>query len=348
MNEHIRIEGVVADSEDFIKSSADALGMHGFINYFSLQVLPSIFNSLLLLLKPFPFHSTSPLHRAIDLLSGFPCPVTPSGCPATSTAPWAAYTALHTATHGARDQATSRGHIDFVKALLQHKPDLVNESNSWLRAPLHLASANGQVEMVKLLLDANKQMPGDSNAAKIREQLVKAGDLNTETLLSPLEPNTTQLRRGEINQINAKKMQRVSVIDAKTPSRDVVAKDNKESRIEKKRDALLVTATLIAGMAYQARLKPPGGVWDQNDQIILRCRSQHSPITYTRLTSLGDNLVLRFETKGVHVVFNWRHMGDGHIHGRNLPIRNVSHYTNFQWESAAGIVCRSENTLEGG
>ncbi|KAM7517792.1 hypothetical protein LguiB_016754 [Lonicera macranthoides] len=37
MNEHIRIEGVVADSEDFIKSSADALGMHGFINYFSLQ-----------------------------------------------------------------------------------------------------------------------------------------------------------------------------------------------------------------------------------------------------------------------------------------------------------------------
>ncbi|KAM7517501.1 hypothetical protein LguiB_016463 [Lonicera macranthoides] len=41
--------GVVADSEDFIKSSADALGMHGFINYFSLQVLPSIFNSLLLL-----------------------------------------------------------------------------------------------------------------------------------------------------------------------------------------------------------------------------------------------------------------------------------------------------------
>ncbi|KAM7473343.1 hypothetical protein LguiB_020586 [Lonicera macranthoides] len=33
----IGIKGVVADSEDFIKSSADALGSHRFINYFSLQ-----------------------------------------------------------------------------------------------------------------------------------------------------------------------------------------------------------------------------------------------------------------------------------------------------------------------
>ncbi|KAM7517675.1 hypothetical protein LguiB_016637 [Lonicera macranthoides] len=143
-------------------------------------------------------------------------------------------------------------------------------------------------------------MPGDSNAAKIREQLVKAGDLNTETLLSPLEPNTTQLRRGEINQINAKKMQRVSVIDAKTPSRDVVAKDNKESRIEKKRDALLVTATLIAGMAYQARLKPPGGVWDQNDQMYTNLQAGSNPPggvwdqndqIYTNLQ--GQNVTLR-------------------------------------------------------
>ncbi|KAM7513573.1 hypothetical protein LguiA_003156 [Lonicera macranthoides] len=51
--------------------------------------------------------------------------------------------------------AATRGHVDFAKALLQHKPDLVNELDSRLRAPLHLASVNGQVEMVKLLLDAD-------------------------------------------------------------------------------------------------------------------------------------------------------------------------------------------------
>ncbi|MED6123561.1 hypothetical protein PIB30_050248 [Stylosanthes scabra] len=36
----ITLRGVVADSEDTIKASADALGSHGFINYFGLQVLP--------------------------------------------------------------------------------------------------------------------------------------------------------------------------------------------------------------------------------------------------------------------------------------------------------------------
>ncbi|RYR02388.1 hypothetical protein Ahy_B06g081184 isoform A [Arachis hypogaea] len=36
----ITLRGVVADSEDTIKASADALGRHGFINYFGLQVLP--------------------------------------------------------------------------------------------------------------------------------------------------------------------------------------------------------------------------------------------------------------------------------------------------------------------
>lgn len=33
------LRGIVADSEDTIKSAADALGRHGFINYFGLQVL---------------------------------------------------------------------------------------------------------------------------------------------------------------------------------------------------------------------------------------------------------------------------------------------------------------------
>lgn len=34
------LRGVVADSEDTIKMSADSLGKRGFINYFGLQVLP--------------------------------------------------------------------------------------------------------------------------------------------------------------------------------------------------------------------------------------------------------------------------------------------------------------------
>lgn len=43
------IRGVVADSEDTIKASAEALGKHGFINYFGLQVL--LFNLISRLIR---------------------------------------------------------------------------------------------------------------------------------------------------------------------------------------------------------------------------------------------------------------------------------------------------------
>ncbi|KAK3438825.1 uncharacterized protein LOC120291270 [Eucalyptus grandis] len=41
--------------------------------------------------------------------------------------------------------------------------------------------------------------------------------------------------------------------------------DKHEEWIEKKRNSLMIAATVIAAMAYQAGLNPPGGVWD-NDQ----------------------------------------------------------------------------------
>ena len=41
------LRGVVADSEDTIRASAEALGKHGFINYFGLQVFSC---------SPLPFH----------------------------------------------------------------------------------------------------------------------------------------------------------------------------------------------------------------------------------------------------------------------------------------------------
>ncbi|KAM7513574.1 hypothetical protein LguiA_003157 [Lonicera macranthoides] len=104
---------------------------------------------------------------------------------------------------------------------------------------------------------------------------LEAGDLNAEPLVSLLEPNTTQLLHGEVDQINATKMQPVSVTDTKTPSQDVIVKDNKESWMDRKRDAILVIATLIAGMAYQAGSNPPGGVWDQNDQIYTNLQGQN-------------------------------------------------------------------------
>ncbi|XP_057492076.1 ankyrin repeat-containing protein NPR4-like [Actinidia eriantha] len=57
-----------------------------------------------------------------------------------------------------------QGHVDFAKALLGHKPDLVTELDSHGRSPLHSASANGYIEIVKLLLVA------DTGACTIRDE----------------------------------------------------------------------------------------------------------------------------------------------------------------------------------
>ena len=53
---------------------------------------------------------------------------------------------------------------------------------------------------------------------------------------------------------------------ASTPlrGREMKIRENKKERMKKKRDALMVAATLIAGMGFQSALNPPGGVWDDD------------------------------------------------------------------------------------
>ncbi|XP_028074554.1 ankyrin repeat-containing protein BDA1-like [Camellia sinensis] len=48
-----------------------------------------------------------------------------------------------------------QGHLDFAKALVTLKKDLVSDLDSKGRSPLHLASANGYIEIVKVLLMVN-------------------------------------------------------------------------------------------------------------------------------------------------------------------------------------------------
>ncbi|KAM7517673.1 hypothetical protein LguiB_016635 [Lonicera macranthoides] len=65
------------------------------------------------------------------------------------------------------------------------------------------------------------------------------------------------------------------LLNAKLSSQDNKIKDNEKSLLEKKRDAMLIAATVITGMAYQAGLDPLGGVWDQNYQTILNIQGKN-------------------------------------------------------------------------
>ncbi|OWM65492.1 hypothetical protein CDL15_Pgr009082 [Punica granatum] len=50
--------------------------------------------------------------------------------------------------------AALRGHLDFTKAVLNHRPQLAAELDAQRCSPLHLAAANAHADVVKVLLDA--------------------------------------------------------------------------------------------------------------------------------------------------------------------------------------------------
>ncbi|KAL1532603.1 ankyrin repeat-containing protein BDA1-like [Salvia divinorum] len=51
--------------------------------------------------------------------------------------------------------ATMLGHVDFVRKIIGLQPRLVNELNSQLSSPLHMAAAKGNVAVVKALLSVD-------------------------------------------------------------------------------------------------------------------------------------------------------------------------------------------------
>ena len=59
--------------------------------------------------------------------------------------------------------STLVGHLDFCRALLLLKPQLAVELDSHRRCRLHMASAEGHIELVQILLRAN------NNACLIRD-----------------------------------------------------------------------------------------------------------------------------------------------------------------------------------
>ncbi|XP_057498313.1 ankyrin repeat-containing protein BDA1-like isoform X2 [Actinidia eriantha] len=294
--------------------------------------------------------------------------------------------------------AAMQGHVDFAKALLSHKPDLVTELDSQGRSPLHLASANGYVEIVKLLLAADtgactirdedgrtplhlaamkgrveivtelaqargevtqfvldrgetvlhlcvvynrlealkvlvgmntmadcvnvkdddgntilhiatmlkqvetvkhllrttavevnevngssitaldiiQHMPRDLKAVEIQELLVKAGGVMAKgipasmtTAAAAVATTTTEQCRAVLTP-QPSSVTTEAPISAQPPQRalDNLLKHFKEQdhQLKRKHDSLIVVATLIAAMAFQAGLSPPGGLW-QEDKV---------------------------------------------------------------------------------
>ena len=124
-------------------------------------------------------------------------------------------------------------------------------------------------------LDIIEYMPRDLKQMGIRESLVNSGALRARnihpfiggvtditSLVAPPTPPPPQLK---------------AKAQAPSPRKSMKARmKNHEDWLKEKRDALMIVATVIAAMAFQAGLIPPSGVWE-DDRSKSQGRMIHFP-----------------------------------------------------------------------
>ncbi|XP_015083187.1 ankyrin repeat-containing protein At5g02620-like [Solanum pennellii] len=164
--------------------------------------------------------------------------------------------------------------IEVLKVLMEIEWDseLLNAKDGNGHNILHLAVADKQIETVKYLLkthqidvnamDANGntsldilvQSRRDVNDLSIGECLGEAGGLRAKNIPMSIIPNDS----GGNNH--------PPVSSAPTYLGGNQA-PSKGDWLSKKRETIMVVASLIATMAFQAGVNPPGGVWQENEKL---------------------------------------------------------------------------------
>ncbi|KAJ4717520.1 Ankyrin repeat family protein [Melia azedarach] len=162
--------------------------------------------------------------------------------------------------------------LEAMKFLLERSDDkeLLNTKNDYGKTILHLAAAHKQIEAIKFLtrrttlevnalnangikaLDILTQSKRDLKDSKIQELLQRAGVISAKDI---------QLSANELCII---KTNNLATHDdtQKQQDKGVETVHNKEDNwLEKKSNTLMVVASLIATMAFQACVTPPDTRW---------------------------------------------------------------------------------------
>ncbi|EEF41028.1 ankyrin repeat-containing protein, putative [Ricinus communis] len=159
-------------------------------------------------------------------------------------------------------------HLKALKLLVEmvSDDDLVNKENQDGNTILHLAAMLKQLKTIRYLL----------SLPKLKE---RANSLNRMgmTALDVLDQSSRDFRSCEIRKvlIEAGAKRRVQLnnnlptssvaVSTEPPNAAVFTKtSSKAKNHEEARGALMIVATVIATMTFQAALNPPGGIWQQD------------------------------------------------------------------------------------
>ncbi|KAI3900016.1 hypothetical protein MKW98_000916 [Papaver atlanticum] len=149
--------------------------------------------------------------------------------------------------------------------LLADKLDIARASNSSIinsrdhngKTVLQLAAEMGKTEMVKYLLESNN----------LKREITDASFTEAFNALSPENQNDLETRFLKYNEHDNRNYQEINILSKY---------GDKRKWLKERVNALMVVATLIAGIAFQAAMNPPGGVWQEDSKV----NSSTDPITF--------------------------------------------------------------------
>ncbi|KAI3893164.1 hypothetical protein MKX03_020189 [Papaver bracteatum] len=176
--------------------------------------------------------------------------------------------------HDALHIAAMCGHVKFAGELLRRNGELITVQDSHGFTPL--SSARQCLSMVKQLLDSSDEevcMVQDDEGRTPLHLAATKDRINIIKALIKRQPEAIHLHNGRNETIlhlcvRHNSLKALKLLVEELPSVGAPTLNNEPLWMLEKVNALMVVATLVAGIAFTAAMNPPGGVFQEDSKVM--------------------------------------------------------------------------------